>query len=647
MPNMYQKWLKKMNDFKASIDKELDEMRRCKAEMQEIRKEITNQFNVGYYKRDDRRIVISAPEIIIGNVLKDGSLIPNEPSKVIIRSNNICQEGVGTTYGSGSITNKATQIKNICMDVGIDGVEAVVGDESLFSVQAQGIALQSESTDGTFVDTPCAKKGEINLQADEHVTVAALAPLGYRKSQIVDLIELQENKKKEYEQEAKSKLLQIESCTNTLTQLYSEGNQIYNAQVNGKKEDFKAAPNLIDIEELRKLIKIKQTALNNLFKEFLENTSKAAEANRQAKSLKTIKTEIEKTQENVKNHKSTNASIDILAENTTIQSIDANCEICKSDGAGLGIKAKNVDVSAINAGKGLINDSHFSVNTHHIKLSTANRKFNGDTVEQPAEGDVKITSRDITMESVDKEYNAQKATPGATGDELFVEKELAKGGFIKLRAKNVNVRSQTTEGEPEGEFNVNSKIVKMGAVSQDQSTKDLVVAKGSLIDLNYEGARIASTEWLALHSRKSALLTSKENLELHQDVDKAVIQLSNGKATVKGKDTDIMGTTTLTGKTTFKADAQFETASIKKLTVDSGIKTPNSSEGNVGAPASAADETLGLLVKLTELEEKIKEINQKSEQEQKDEEEQVKKQEEDAKNEASKPESEPAAPAGV
>ena len=645
---MYQKWLKKMNDFKASIDKELDEIRRCKAEMQQMKKEISNQFDVGYYKRDDKRIVISAPEIIIGNVLKDGSLISNEPSKVIIRSNNICQEGVGSEYGIGSITNKATQIKNICMDVGMDGLEAVVGNDSQFTVQAQSIALQSESTDGTFVDTPYAKKGEISLKADEHVTVAALSPLGYRKSQIADLIELQEKNKKEYEKAAKSKLVQIENCTNTLTQLYSNGMQIFNAQVNGKKEDFKAAPNLINIEDLRRLIKAKNAALNNLFKEFQENTSKAAEASRQAKSLKTVKAAIEKMQENVKNHESTNASIDIMAENTTIQSIDANCEMCKSEGAGLDIAAKNVNVSAINAGKGLLNDSNFSVNTHHIKLSTANRKFvDGKTLDLPAEGDVKITSRDIILESVDKEYNEENATPGASADEMIKEKQLAKGGSIKLRAKNVNVRSQTTEGEPEGEFNVNSKIVKMGAVSQDEKSDNLTVAKDSLIALNFEGAHIAAVDWLSINSRKNAVFSAMENLEIQQDEDKAVLQLTDGKATVKAKDTNIMGTTTLTGKTTFKADAQFETASIKKLTVDSGIKTPNSSEGNVGTPAPAADETLSLLVKLTELEEKIKEINQKSEKEQKDEEDLVKKQEEDAKNEANKPEPEAPAPAGV
>ncbi len=647
MPDVYQGWTKSMKDFKASIDKELDEMRRCKAEMQQVKQEITKQMESGHYVRDNDRIIISAPEIVIGNVLKDGSLIPNEPSTVIIRSNTIRQEGVGTTFGTGSIINKATEIRNICVDAGIDGFENVVSEDSLFTVQAQGIALQSESTDGTFADVASAKKGEINLQADNHITVSALAPLGYRKVQVVDAIEQQEKIKKEYEKATNSKMNQIENCTKTLNLCYEEGINLFNGQVNGMKEGFKAAPRLLDIENLQKIMKQKQEALYQLILEFQENAAKTAEANRQIKTLKAEKEKIEKTQENVRNHKSTNAAIDIFAENTNIQSVDANYEICKSEGAGLDITAKNVGISAIDHNKGLIYDSNFSVNTHHVKLSTANRKFNGETLDLPAEGDVKITSRDIVLESVDKVYDDKKATPGASEDTLLAEKQLAKSGSIKLRAKNINVRSQTTEGEPEGEFNVNSKIVKMGALYQDEETKELVVAKDSLIDLNYAGASITSSDWLALNSQKSTLLAAKESLEIQQDEDKAVIQLADSKTILKSDEAQIMGTTTLTGKTTFKADAALETASIKKLTVSDAIKTPNSNEGNVGTPAPAADETLELLVKLTELEEKIKEISDKSDQVKKDEEEQVKKEEEDAKQEASKPEAEPPAPAGV
>ncbi len=647
MPNIYQHWIKSMQDFKASIDKELDEMRRCKAEMQQLKKQIGSDLAAGNYMRDNNRIVISAPEIVIGNVLRDGTLIPNEPSSIIIRSNTIYQEGVGTTYGTGRIVNKASEIKNICVDAGLDGCENVVSDNSRFTVQAQGIALQSESTDGTFIEVPSAQKGEISLQADNHISLKALAPLGYRKALVVDKIEALEKDKQQYEKAVKMKLLQIQNCTNTLNQLFQEGVNIFDGQANGKKEDFKAAPKVIDIEDLNKLMKQKKASLYQLTKEFHEITSKAAETSRQIKKLKEEKTKIAAIQEKVKNHESTNAAIDIFAENTNIQSVDANNEICKSEGAGLGITAKNVEISAINHGKGLIYDSNFSVNTHHVKLSTANKKFNGDTLELPAEGDVKITSRDITLESVDKEYKEANATPGASADDVIVEKQLAKGGFIKLRAKNVNVRSQTTEGEPEGEFNVNSKIVKLGAVSQNEKSAELTVAKDSLIALNFEGAYISTTDWLIMSSRKKALLAARESIGIQQGEDNSIIQLANSKATLKGKDTEIMGTTTLTGKTTFKADAQFETATIKKLSVDSGFKSPNSSEGNVGTPAPAADETLELLVKLTELEEKIKELSDKSDSDKKAELEQIKSDEEDAKQEAKKPEAEPPAPAGM
>ena len=78
MADIYEGWTKSMKDFKASIDKELNEMRRCKAEMQQVKREITKQLESGHYVRDNDRIIISAPEIVIGNVLKDGTLIPNE-----------------------------------------------------------------------------------------------------------------------------------------------------------------------------------------------------------------------------------------------------------------------------------------------------------------------------------------------------------------------------------------------------------------------------------------------------------------------------------------------------------------------------------------------------------------------------------------
>ncbi len=617
-----------MRKFKASIDQELDEMRRCKADMQQLKDEITNQYGVGYYQRDKQRIVISAPEIVIGNVLKDGSLIPNESSKVIIRSNSIIQEGVGNAYGRGSIVNKAPQIKNVCVDVGVDGLEAVVREDSQFTVQAQGIALQSENTNGTFVDIPCASKGEICLKADEHVTVAALAPLKYRKSQIEAEIKIQESAKDTYEEAANLGLDSIKTCTDELSALFKRCSEYFHATTNMVQAPVFA--NLVNIEDAHKSIKAKQATLCQLTKEFQENTSKAAEASRQLKTLKAQKAAIEETQRKVDNNECTNAAIDICAENTNIHSVNADNTMCTSEGAGVSISGKNIELSAISARTGLIKNSKLSVNTAHINLSTANTKDVEGKSTKLAEGDVKITSREIYLESVDKEYNAAQ---GAAAEDLYVEKELTKSGIISLRAKNVEVKSQNVQGEPDGEFNVNSKIVRMGAQVQDKQSKKLVPAQDSLFTVNYSGTFIAATEWLGLLATKNVLVSSEENIGILQGVNKAVIQLNDGKATMKGQEIDIMGKTIVNGIATFKADAQFASASIDGLHVKGGYQGPHSLEGSTVEAAPANDPKFEPNVKSSDLEENINKINETSEKEKEEERKEVEKQKEEEQKE--------------
>ncbi len=612
-----------MRKFKASIDQELDEMRRCKADMQQLKDEITNQYGVGYYQRDKQRIVISAPEIVIGNVLKDGSLIPNESSKVIIRSNSIIQEGVGNAYGRGSIVNKAPQIKNVCVDVGVDGLEAVVREDSQFTVQAQGIALQSENTNGTFVDIPCASKGEICLKADEHVTVAALAPLKYRKSQIEAEIKIQESAKDTYEEAANLGLDSIKTCTDELSALFKRCSEYFHATTNMVQAPVFA--NLVNIEDAHKSIKAKQATLCQLTKEFQENTSKAAEASRQLKTLKAQKTAIEETQRKVDNNECTNAAIDICAENTNIHSVNADNTMCTSEGAGVSISGKNIELSAISARTGLIKNSKLSVNTAHINLSTANTKDVEGKSTKLAEGDVKITSREIYLESVDKEYNADNAAQGAAAEDLYVEKELTKGGTISLRAKNVDVKSQNVQGEPDGKFTVNSKIVTMAAQSQDKQSKQWVTANDSIFTMNYGGA-FFSSGWLALLANKDMMFSAGENIDIQQGGDKATIQLSKGKAILKGQESNFMGKTIISGTTTFKGDAQFVTASMEGLKVSGGFEGPHTIEGTEVKPAEGGNEKLDSVVKLSDLEEKINKINEASENEMEEERKEVDKQ---------------------
>ena len=72
MDYTFSDWQKTLEDFQSSVEKDLKEIRKHKAEVQAIKAEILNELNRGRYIRDDHRIVISAPEVIIGNVDKSG-----------------------------------------------------------------------------------------------------------------------------------------------------------------------------------------------------------------------------------------------------------------------------------------------------------------------------------------------------------------------------------------------------------------------------------------------------------------------------------------------------------------------------------------------------------------------------------------------
>ena len=109
MDYSFDTWQKALSDFKDSVTKELEEIRLHKAEVQQMKEEIYSALNSGYYLRDDQRIVISAPEVIIGNVDRDGTLKPDAGSVVVLRGNAVKLDGVGI---GGSVHTRAS-IKTI------------------------------------------------------------------------------------------------------------------------------------------------------------------------------------------------------------------------------------------------------------------------------------------------------------------------------------------------------------------------------------------------------------------------------------------------------------------------------------------------------------------------------------------------------
>lgn len=62
-------WQAALDDFQKSVEKDLEEIRRCKREVRQMKFDLIDQLGKGRYIRDEHRVIISAPEIIIGNVI--------------------------------------------------------------------------------------------------------------------------------------------------------------------------------------------------------------------------------------------------------------------------------------------------------------------------------------------------------------------------------------------------------------------------------------------------------------------------------------------------------------------------------------------------------------------------------------------------
>ena len=69
-------WEERLNNFKQALDKELQEIQQCKAELAEIQKEVQESLSGIRYIREEGRLVLSAPEIVIGDVDPLGVLGP-------------------------------------------------------------------------------------------------------------------------------------------------------------------------------------------------------------------------------------------------------------------------------------------------------------------------------------------------------------------------------------------------------------------------------------------------------------------------------------------------------------------------------------------------------------------------------------------
>lgn len=578
MDYTFKDWKKLLDDFSKSVGKDLNEIRQHKAEVLQLKAEIMGEITRGRYVRDEERIILSAPEIIIGNVDASGCLLANGGSAITLRANNIREDAVGP---AASIVSRAASIRHIAADPGADGNEAVVGQISEVISQARSVVLQSNDTEDVFPSNAGgATSGGIYIHADKHLELEATQSSELIKKQLEDRIDSLESSTSDLKSEADKQRKDIDTIFDRIQKLLEKVEKLRG----DADEDVRS--NVLDIKELNDELRLLSPVLYNTVDGYIDKVSALAETKRQLTSLKDQKSKIV-SGDNFKK-KSTLAGITIRGEQIGIVSADGDGNLRDNDSAGVRILANKVSIAAQEKDGQLKEKGEVRINAKTIGLSTANTKMkedakNGDVT---AEGDIIVTSKTVTIEGVDREIKDKKPE----------EKALTKDGKLSVRMEKTDISATDTEGKATGSISLNSKALQVKAMDVDKEKRtDNKLAAGStmllLAEKMYVGAKDKDNKSKKLQAVSEEVgLFADKTLEAQQDDGKAALQLSGGNAAVAGSKTQIYGATTVNGKTEVKDELKAPKATIDNLEAKTSFKSSNISDGiAIPAPAPAAN----------------------------------------------------------
>ena len=581
----FEKWQSELEELQKSVKKDLEEIKRCKTEVQSMKNNLTDtlgelkELTSGKYIRDEHRIILSAPEIIIGNVDKDGVLY-NMPSHIVVRGNDVNLEasGLGSLLG-GSVTTRAAQIRNIAEDPGKDGNEHAVLSFSQVVSQARSVSLISEDAKGVFTRPASAAITGIELDSETGIAMSATISNANKKSILKGKAKQLDSQIKDLESKAKSLKSEVESNMKGLKKVVETEDLLGSV--------IAARTNYLDIGELYESFETSSATLYSSMANYFSVLSKLAEANRQKTCIEDMEKTVDKNKSTFKD-KTTGTFISMRSENISALSVDGDGNYRENKEAGVSITAKHVNIGTVKADESLQNDSTITMASRKVEISTLNPKVERDDkgeikkADYPAVGDVIIKSKNIDLETVDYEWKDKKQQ----------EKALTKDGKIALRAEKVEVSATDTEGKATGKLAVNAKVLEVKSMDVDKEKRtDKSLAKGStmllLSEKMFVGARdskMKSTQ-LQVSSDKTGVF-AENTLELQQA--KAVVQLSGGNASVGGGSLDLYGKTTLQGDVTAKGAIKGGDIEMKNMKVSSSFKSPSTSEGIAmpGAPAT-------------------------------------------------------------
>ena len=605
-------WEKKMSAFESSVEKDLVEIRKCKADMQEMRRQMHEEINGSYYVRDQSRIILSAPEIILGNVDQDGVLYNGAASKIILRGTQVDLQA----SGDGSrVETRASSIRQIAEDPGTDGHEHVVGTVSEVVSQARSIAIQSDDAKGAFPNPATTLGCGVRIHADVQLEIAATLAAESKEKQLENRIKSLENRKSQLKDQASV-------CKESFTSLIKELEEMMEEKEKLVKDDKAIRGKYNDVEMLNLRVEDASEALAEETRTYSAVLAMLSETNRLLKCLKDAKSDIKKGNDYLK--QSTGSSMTILGENIGIASVDGDGNLRDNPGSGISMKANQVSIASVEADGKLKEKGLVSIKAMNVEVATAgttdaayDEKGELTTATYSAEGDFKLRSKNITIEGVDYEIAESKpkekqltadsriklraktievSTESSGNIEADEQGNTTKAdytaeGDLLVRSKTVTVESTDAEGKATGSVSINAKAVAMKTMDTDkESHADTALAAGSTMVLVSEkmsvGAMSKDVKSKRLQTVSEEMgLFADNTLEAQQGEGKAVVQLADGNASLSGSKTQLYGETTVNANTEIKGELKAPKATIDAVEAKSALKSPNIQDGMAAGAA--------------------------------------------------------------
>ena len=645
MDYIFDDWKQILSDFQNSVEKDLAEIHKQKEAVQQMKTEIFDRLDNGKYICDEHRIVLSAPEIIIGNVDKSGDL--KGGSKVIIRGTEVNVEGAGE---EGTIINRAPIIRQTAVDPGIDGQEAVVYPHSAVLTQARSVVLQSNDAKDTFSQSIAVPGGSgITIHADQALNIDASLSSEDRKTTIEASVNDLKQQKSDLKKVTDQQKSDIEKFFTDLKKIMDDEEKLNDGFMNTRV-------NLVDIEKARADVESIIPALYSLTIDYIHGVSQQAELNRQITALEAEKDAI-KSGDDFKN-KATGAQLSLNAESINVTTVDGDGNLRKNDGAGISVWTPQMGIDMSQADGTLVEGSSFNVASENVIISTGNPKDDGSEVT--ATGQVNILSKDIIIESMDYQKKDDsftekglaadgkvsitaktievattnpkditrddqgKVTKGeytAEGDVVIRSKTVAvetldyevadgelkpkaltKDSKIEMRSEKMGMLAADTEGKATGSISLNAKAVDVKSMDVDkEKLTDSALAAGSTMTIVSEKMYVGSKS-NDIKSKKIQAVSEEigafadKTLEIQQGDGKAVVQLDGGNASMGGSKTQIYGPTTINDKTEVKGELKAPKVVGDSIEASSAFKSPNIKDG-MGAGAGGGGGSLSAKLK--------------------------------------------------